>query len=334
MLQEFSLQDTFLKDLWHRFYQGNPYLFPYSSWEYTNIVHGCLLKQFYHWRGRNYFYVYFEAGVPLLIIPLTNRWKQYCLFGDNQACGALDFIYPRQVDPQVFAGALSDLHQLVQGKPLVLHKLNERSLLYAYLSQHGYSKIGSTPCVRISFAAGYEKYYHGLSKSARNNLRTACNHLRSRDLCFSLKVLSGTKIDDNIISDEVNVYTKREGERKGHQRSRFSQWRLQHLEAINTSLQNDLDNVHFLFYIKKQKSWVLAAYMAGLKTNYNEIVLPRLAMNSSFARYSPGKLMILESIKWLDQHSAIKALDLSRGEEPYKYNMGGVLHNSCHWQIF
>lgn len=36
--------------------------------------------------------------------------------------------------------------------------------------------------------------------------------------------------------------------------------------------------------------------------------------------------MISESVKWLQRNTDINGLDLSRGDERYKYEMGGVNH--------
>ena len=47
----------------------------------------------------------------------------------------------------------------------------------------------------------------------------------------------------------------------------------------------------------------------------------------------PGKLMIAESIKWLQAHTQIRGLDLSRGDERYKLEMGGVCHYNYRFEI-
>ena len=41
--------------------------------------------------------------------------------------------------------------------------------------------------------------------------------------------------------------------------------------------------------------------MSGFLTNFNEIVFPIVAMDSAFSHYAPGKVMISESIKYLQK---------------------------------
>lgn len=43
--------------------------------------------------------------------------------------------------------------------------------------------------------------------------------------------------------------------------------------------------------------------------------------------------MIAESIKYLQEHSAIRVLDLSRGDEKYKFEMGGIRHYNYRFEI-
>ena len=78
----------------------------------------------------------------------------------------------------------------------------------------------------------------------------------------------------------------------------------------------------FKFYIGKD----LAAFMMGLESENKEVIIPKLAIDSNFSKYSPGKLMINETVKYLISNSNIRTLDLSKGSEKYKYDMGGTEH--------
>lgn len=51
--------------------------------------------------------------------------------------------------------------------------------------------------------------------------------------------------------------------------------------------------------------------------------MPRLAIDTSFSRYSPGILLILEATKlWMNE--GIVDFDMCRGDERYKKEMGGI----------
>ena len=72
---------------------------------------------------------------------------------------------------------------------------------------------------------------------------------------------------------------------------------------------------------------IVAAYMHGFLSNHNDVaVIPRLAINSDFNVYCPGGLLIIHTIKWLINNTSIRNLDLSRGDEKYKYVYGVTEH--------
>ena len=55
----------------------------------------------------------------------------------------------------------------------------------------------------------------------------------------------------------------------------------------------------------------------------DRIVIPRLAIDDQFRFYSPGYLLICETMKYLlENNSSIKNIDLCRGTEKYKTDLG------------
>ena len=64
--------------------------------------------------------------------------------------------------------------------------------------------------------------------------------------------------------------------------------------------------------------------MSGFKTHDGQIVsIPRLAIDTSFGFYSPGYVLLTEVIRYIAAHPMLQELDLSRGDEKYKFDMGG-----------
>ena len=59
------------------------------------------------------------------------------------------------------------------------------------------------------------------------------------------------------------------------------------------------------------------------RTN-NRILVPRLAINGNFSRYSPGIILINETVKYIkNEMNNVNVFDLSKGAEQYKFVMGG-----------
>ena len=72
----------------------------------------------------------------------------------------------------------------------------------------------------------------------------------------------------------------------------------------------------------------MMAFMSGFltadKTHYS---VPRIAINEDYAFYSPGCILISETLKCLSG-SQVHNLDLTRGDEPYTFKMGGTEYHT------
>lgn len=73
--------------------------------------------------------------------------------------------------------------------------------------------------------------------------------------------------------------------------------------------------------------------MSGMLGLRNEYVVPRLSINDEFGFYSPGMLLLNETVKHFIAETDVRHLDLSQGEEPYKYKMGGEAHRTHSFTI-
>jgi len=63
------------------------------------------------------------------------------------------------------------------------------------------------------------------------------------------------------------------------------------------------------------------------------MLIPLLTINGAFSRFSPGGILITETIKFLIENHDYKYFDLSRGDEKYKYAYGGKEHFNYSYEI-
>ena len=74
--------------------------------------------------------------------------------------------------------------------------------------------------------------------------------------------------------------------------------------------------------------------MNGLKThNGATVAVPRLAIDTEYSFYSPGYVLVCETIRYIAAHPVLKELDLSRGDEKYKLDMGGQLYRTYDYDL-
>lgn len=82
-------------------------------------------------------------------------------------------------------------------------KIDESSPLAAFAQQDA----RSTSNAEIRFGNDFDEYFKNLSKSVRQNIRTAYNRLSSDDNTVEIKVFAG---DDKLpIDDIINLYSLR-----------------------------------------------------------------------------------------------------------------------------
>lgn len=130
------------------------------------------------------------------------------------------------------------------------------------------------------------------------------------------------------ISDIINLYCSRHEQRYGLRTSFFKKWFLKNQNFATLFYRKASNAVTFYLRIDNRP----AAFMSGLWCR-DRLIIPRLSINEDFRRYSPGMILACESIKYLISHTSIRILDLSQGEEKYKYNLGGKVHYSYKFKI-
>lgn len=331
MLQEYEFNSPVLKKIWIGLYQDNSYLFPFSSYEYNEQVYAYKKFKLKNYLQKDYFLVYSEKEEPLILLPLTVKHNEIFLFGDDiSGCDNLDLVYQKSVNYDSFARMLQELSLQFPQKILRFYKINERSRFYQFISENQEQlenqfrlKIEEDRvCVKVLFSKDYETYFSTLSRNCKSNLKKAYNKAAKTDANMNLQVVKGPIGDGQLLSEMMHVYAHRESERK-HRKLDFPCYvKNRYFSVLSWAAQNMKSQYTFCLFLQN----TLAAFMSGFETNFGEIVFPRVAMNSQFSKYAPGKLMISESVKWLQRNTDINGLDLSRGDERYKYEMGGVNH--------
>lgn len=339
MITTYKWNDPALQQIWQNLYADNPYLFPYSSWEYNEQIYKYMQVKPSTMCQKNYFLVYEEEKKPVVLFPLYLKKNELYLFGSNiSGAGHLDLLYDAAITDAQWQNAFGELQKVFPGKTLKLRMINERSKLYEFLQKLSAAENSATSsvkmdtervCVKIPFPDDYEEYEQGLSRNARSNLHKAYSKVRRNELDMSLKVIQGPFADKTLLSVAMKIYTKRESERKKRNMDFFPYLKHRYFSALVWAMEK-LDS-HYTFCLFLDHK--MAAFMTGFVTNYDEIVFPYVAIDSKFATYAPGKLMIGESIKYLQQHKSIRGLDLSRGDERYKLEMGGVRHYNYRFDV-
>jgi len=319
-----------VKDVWERMYASNHALTPYSSYSFNEIV-----SHYYRFAPKRarfrtkIFEIIDDSQNTVLIIPLYGRGENYYLMGDLLMTGHLDFIYKKVVGNEEFAQAFILMKSELKGTKLFLNKISERSKLRDYLdANYTYTRKGI--CINVSFGCDFEAYTKSLSKNMRRHIRNMYNRLKRESVDWGVEVIINTPISDRMKGEILKVYNDRDVEKNLTQLGWLFKIVRHHFNPITVSTANMEGNFNSILRIDGE----LAAFSSGYVTNDNStIISPRGAMNSKFSRFSPGLLLDIETIKWLTRNTKITNLDLSRGNEEYKYALGGKEHYNYSYEI-
>lgn len=313
-----------IKKYWIALQENGGLQTPFQEYDYMqrtcNLLYPYYLKKKYVGR----FYSFYEDGECVMIIPVAHYLgKRHAELLAN--VNGLNYCDVLVRDEKYIKPALALMSQ--DYDTVSCNKVQDNSLLYAAMKDE--VKISRTQNnVCINFGNDFEAYNRSLSKSTRQNLRTAYNRLNTDGKRLTFKVLIGG--GDNIYYQPfIELYTERHAARYGVQTSRLKKWFLLHQSFATRNYIDNQRGVTLALYIDD----TLAAFMSGMLGLRNEYVVPRLSINGELGFYSPGMLLLNEAVKYFMSGTDVRHLDLSQGEEPYKYKMGGETHLTLNFKI-
>ncbi|MCM1139770.1 MAG: GNAT family N-acetyltransferase [Muribaculum sp.] len=239
--------------------------------------------------------------------------KEYCVIGNVTGYNVAGGIYSN-ID--FIDSSLNAIKEKIQS-PIKWYKIYPDNPLIKY----AVSKPIPYPAARIIVNTSYEDHISHLSKSVRQNIRTAYNRLATDNKSY--KIFS---LDNNgyrqYINDIQQLSRKRHEEKYLSKTSFLKKFFLKHLSFATLMYKKSSQSLSFLLFIDGKP----AAMMNGLIRG-NHYIIPRLAIDSDFKRYSPGMILVNEALKHLMKtHDQIN-FDLSFGHEKYKFDMGAEAYD-------
>lgn len=308
---------------WERLYQLTPEVSPFLHPGAFSIAYRYFYPYYLIWRTIPTFAVFADDVKVRAIVPLLKSKGKYHLFGDVNGFNECGLLYD---DCAILPDVISLLHK--RFGEVEFMKIDERSPISNYKGEM--TTVSNN--VAIMFDEDFDEYFKGLSKSVRQNIRTAYNRLKTDGQSLSMKYFSS----DNIklygggmpIDELIRLYIKRHSERYGVATGRLKQWFLTH-QSFATRYYIEAPNAFTsVLYINSE----IVGFLSGLH-NDRILIVPRLSIDSDYRRYSPGLILVCETIKYLQQNAAIRCLDLSLGDEQYKYQLGGLPHLAYRFNI-
>ncbi len=322
-----------IRDEWYMLQEGSDMtLFQSYQWFQMLLEHYIPSDTIYY---ESIYAVVYYSGSPVMIAPLWIVKKTFrllnqkgvYLLGRGSFSDYLNFVY-KDFDPNAFSFLMSDLSCKYGVKFVTFENFRESTSFYRYIIEnYSVSRNSEYPCVGLNLPASVDEYHKMLSKSSRQNLRTANNRLKKdgRNLIFNF---DDQKIDRNMCLDlreaKLSVtYTK------------IPLWIKYKYRILNRIRYQFPNFTPILFY---SDSKVMTAYddegklRAFFNYGYDSagtcIRVMAAGTDLDFARYSPGMLLMYNFVVRAINEGEMREVDFTRGDEKYKFSLGGQLHRN------
>jgi len=305
-----------LEQVWKGLYNSCPSIVPMAEYEFVIMFNGGLvskLSSFLNKKSKNVYYEVLDNNETVLILP--------CVIENNEIVSmyTLDYydcIFKNDISAEKMFEYLKTISRF-ENKKLKMLRLKNDGATYGKL-KNLVKFEDCNECVKINFSKDYEEYYSSLSKSARQNLRTAYNRANTDNLKFEFDIHFG-KTSKKVQNQLNKIYLNRRASRYNN---------MSFIKKVLFKISDRIADVCFglnsSFHACLSLNNTPVAFMAGL-VNGKELIVPRLAINDKYSRYSLGIVLVNETIKVIQQ-KGFTCLDLSAGTETYKFQMGGQSH--------
>lgn len=240
-----------IKADWERLFLLTPEVSPFLHPEAFEISYRYFYPYYLKWFTLPLFAVFSDGYKTRAIVPLLKIKGKFRLFGDVNGFNECGFLYDNvSVLPDVISLLLSRFGDVE------FMKIDQRSPISNYKAAT--AKVSNN--VAIQFGNDYDDYFKTLSKSVRQNIRTAYNRLNKDGNILSVKYFGLNRGEQLPVNKLIESYVRRHSERYGVTTSNLKRWFLKY-QSFATRCYADASNAFTsVLYINSK----IAGFLSGL----------------------------------------------------------------------
>ena len=289
--------------------------------------------------GKIQYYEVFENGNPVIIAPMHIQRhtlkigpfgyeKGIYFLGMRGYSDYLNFIYTEINDEQIDY-LLKCLLDISVNKALLLSELRDNSKISRVLStgciHANVERLNWETCVNLEMPDSSEAFFKGMSKQFRQNYRTQKHRCDNDGIAIEYVFHQGCFSEESVISEILRIHEDRfDNKNKKNKAVKLSTLLSKirgSFDEITYSLKNDSDSWLLLGYINNK----LVSYIYGLSDDY-AVRIMQLGFLKNYSKYSPGITILIDYLLQNYEKYQGKSIDFTRGDEAYKFRMGGTEH--------
>lgn len=283
--------------------------------------------------------IVFSNETPILIAPLEIRtvgvgYRRYgaprgiYFIGRVGYTDYLNFIY-KDFDANAFRYLIDYLHSMYARLPLVFERMLESSESHRFLTEHFSCRQFPVCCAALYLPPSFEEYKMNLSKSTRQNIRTAINRAQKNGCYLTHELI----LDENNDIKEKLFILNKERLNKKSAKSRKEMSLAGRIYCFFANVFRGLFSAKldvlrasrnsFCFLVKDDER--IVSFFWGIRNDYlKEYYVILAGVDKDYEWYSPNisHLYLFMEEYYMKNNDSIRVIDFTRGAEGYKKNIG------------
>lgn len=336
-----------MQDIWIEMAKGKD-MTAFQSFSWYKLINEQQLKKANLIPGKSVYAVAYEDGCAKMIAPVHIFRGPAVLSKLNLNPGAyilgkwgysdyLNFIYS-DFSEECFEAIVEQVKLKFKVSDFFIHQICPRTDISNYIESHyPQGKLFDGNCAKITVKANFEDYHSGLSKSVRQNIRTAFNRAEKDNREIRYEIIK--QMDEKDAKEFMDIYLERQQIKNTVSQSVISKT-IYDLQNIIKKQKNKKFN--FLLECLKGNSSVftIGIYSGKEKIGFclvandaNAYRVPVVCFKKEYARYSPGIIGIYSFLRDAYENGSIKDFDLLKGTEKYKFDLGAECFSIGYYKV-
>lgn len=199
------------------------------------------------------------------------------------------------------------------------------AILHEYEREGIAKQFNQENCVKVCFPETADEYEAIVSKNLKSSLKRQKNKYKREGIDLACELIEGICNDKSVSKRIAEIHNMR-FEEKNRDNAAVR------LSAAVARLRIVFDEIQYSMHHNKD-TWLLLGknrdeiivYFYGLKDR-NAIRIMQLGFAPEYAKYMPGNMTMMKFIRDNFERLSGFTMDFTRGEERYKYELGGIQH--------
>lgn len=318
-----------IKELWKKLEIGKEMTF-FQSYEWSILLYRQWGNSIFERRTSD-IVIYYNKKIiaPFIIKRIGMSYKGIGLkrgiyfLGTGSYSDYMNFVYDQISEKEIY----EFMNYVVNDNPqfmFYMFYINESNKLCTLIDSS--KKISSDIAVTISTKISAEEYCKLLSKSTRQNLRTALNRMNKDNLSYKIDMIDGILpeelAEELIIMHRKRVKSKNNKEPKKNLYTLLLKAQVDYKEKNNNIIKCAMKTIEkgvtIIVYLNNK----IVGYLYGFYDD-KSIRIVHNCFNEEYAFYSPMFRGTYDFLRECCGNSIIDIVDFTRGNEEYKYKLGG-----------